>query len=134
MGDALTEKVYIQITAAGEDFATAERLLAHLDLPGVTCHEADPHNTAMSSSLLHSVVLVVSSAGGLKVVRDIVVTYLEQRRASVEVRTTRAGMTVTFEGPLSSQKEMKRLVELLAPPEPPQRGESQSVPQQPGVA
>jgi hypothetical protein len=113
------DHVVVELSAAQADFSDIERAVAALDdTPGVALHEAEPASPTLKSTGWQAVVISVASAGGLKVVRDIVVARIASRR--VKITINRADTKVTFDGPIDDPREVERIVRELTADQPPE--------------
>lgn len=109
----------IEVTAENAALTDFEDLLHQEDAEGLDFREAGAADPVLRSVDWQAVVISISSVGGLKVFRDVLVSYLTTRRAKLTVKNNR-GVTVTFEGPLRNQREVRRLVDDITPDEPPE--------------
>jgi len=113
------DRVVVGISAAAADFADIEAALERLDeVPGVDLHEDTPDTAVLRSSGWQAVLISVTSAGGLKMVRDVLVAHIAGRRMKLSI--TRAGTKVTYDGPIGNSDEVERIVRELTADEPPE--------------
>jgi hypothetical protein len=119
LGQPLAERVVIEVSASQDDFSALEQALTELDdTPGVTLHESDPSSPVLRSSGWQTVVVSVASAGGLKMVRDVLVAHISSRRVKISVTRSGTKKSVIFEGHVRNPREVEQIVREITAEQP----------------
>jgi hypothetical protein len=113
----LLERVVIELSTDQDDLSALEEALD--GVPGLSLHESDPADFSRHSSTWQAIVISVASAGGLKVLRDVIVTHIMSRRIKISVTRTGTKKTVIFEGHVTNSREVEQLVREITAEEPP---------------
>lgn len=114
--ERLAEPVVLEVTIEPDGFSAFEDEVVELE--DVSVHEAEPSSVLLQASTWLTVVLSVTSAGGLKLVRDVLVAHIAARRANLTITRTKTRTSVTFEGTIRSQQEVERLVREITAEKP----------------
>jgi hypothetical protein len=107
------------LSASQDDFSVLEQAIVELDeAPGVTLHESDPSSPVLRSSGWQAVIISTASAGGLKVLRDVLVAHISSRRIKLSVTRSGRKTSVTFEGHVDNQREVEQFVREITAEQP----------------
>lgn len=109
------ERVVIELSTDESDLSAIEEALD--GVPGLSLHESDPTDIARRSDTWQSIIVSIASAGGLKVLRDVLVAHITSRRVKINV-TRQNGKSVTFEGHVANSREVEQIVREITAEEP----------------
>jgi hypothetical protein len=97
--------VELEVSTDNLTFDALENYLLS-DLPaGVDIREVNPDDPTLFAMEWSAAILSVSSTASLKVIKDLLVAFLESRKCKIEVKTKK-GISVRFEGPVSDKQEV----------------------------
>jgi hypothetical protein len=102
----------IELSVDGASFTDLESLLLAHAGSDITLRDASPSDPVLRSSAWLSIVVALTSAGGVKAFKDVLMAYLESRRVSLTVRHGRDDAT-TIEGPLGRDQIERLLTKIL---------------------
>lgn len=114
----LSRPLLLQLGASAQHFSALEEVLAEIDVPGVSLHEDDPSSLAFPTAGWQTIVVSVVSAGGLKVVRDVLIAHITSKQVKINITRTDTEKSVTFEGHIAHHREVEQLVREITAEEP----------------
>ncbi|MHC3472142.1 hypothetical protein ACYF6T_26100 [Streptomyces sp. 7R007] len=114
----LTRPVLLELSAGQGDFAKLEEALAGIEAPGVSLHESDPAGLALLTAGWQTIVVSVVSAGGLKMVRDVLIAHISGKQVKINITRSGTEQSVTFEGRLQDSREVEQLVRDITAEQP----------------
>ncbi|MET9887137.1 hypothetical protein ABZZ20_29185 [Streptomyces sp. NPDC006430] len=87
------------------------------DDPGISLREPNVHSPGLRSELIHTIIIGVSSAGFASATSAVLINFIKSRRVKITVRQTKAGNTVTYEGPV---RDGRKVLEIVNPSQTPE--------------
>ncbi|WP_432137929.1 MULTISPECIES: effector-associated constant component EACC1 [unclassified Streptomyces] len=80
------------------------------DQPGVSLREANVYAPELRSDLVHTLIVGVSSTGITSAASAVLIQFMRTRRAKITIRRTKAGTTVTYDGPVKDSQKVLDIV------------------------
>ena len=98
-----------------------EHLILVTNSQEVQVGDADPTSAVLRSDGWYELGIAIASAGGVKVIRDVIVAYLGSKKSKLTLTDPESKISISFEGPITDVERVGDLVEKLAAPKPSER-------------